>query len=90
MKTTIQNLLAVEIKYLPATNTLGSRVRLHSPRLQETKIIPFDYSLNSIDTMAIEYLTSIGQQIMGEAETKEGYVILCEAQEGIFRSIKNI
>jgi hypothetical protein len=73
----LKNYHLITVKYLPATNTRGSRVRLYSTRFNRSVIIPYNYSLNSITEMAAEYLTKNGHKIAGQAEgKKEDYLIL--------------
>jgi hypothetical protein len=66
----------IEVKYLGATNTKGSRVKMYSPRFEKSKTISFDYSFNSIDEMAMEYLKKQGFDIIGQGQTKDGYAII--------------
>ncbi len=66
----------IEVVYLGATNNKGSRVKMYSPRFETSKTIPFNYSLNSIDEMAIEYLKNNGFEIIGQGETKKGFAII--------------
>jgi hypothetical protein len=80
----IKNLQFIKVKYLPATNTRGARVSLTDTRLKESKIIDFDYTLNTIEEMAEKYLTAKGFPIIGK--TEDG--IVCEAVDGCFVSIK--
>lgn len=68
----------IEVKYLGATNTMGSRVKMFSPRFETSKTISFDYSFNSIDQMAVKYLKDNGFNIIGQGETKEGFVIITD------------
>jgi hypothetical protein len=39
----------IEVKYLGATNTRGSRVKITSLRFNDSVTIPYDYTYNSID-----------------------------------------
>lgn len=68
----MENLHIIELKYLGATNTRGSRVKLTSKRFNESKTIAYNYKLNHIEDMAVEYLESKGFDIIGTAES---YVI---------------
>jgi len=84
MTSEIKNLQFIKVKYLPATNSRGSRVRMTDTRLKESKVIDFDYTLNTIEEMAEKYLTAKGVPIIGKIE----YGIVCEAVDGSFLSIK--
>lgn len=77
----------IEVTYHGPTNTKGSRVKLHSPRLKETKWLPYDYSENSIAIMAINYLENISP-VIGQCETSKGYAVIVDAIDGLFQSIK--
>ena len=85
----IPNMHAVEVKYLPATNTQGSRVKLTSYRLNESKTIPYDYARNDIAQMAIDYLNAHENthDIIAQAETKNGTTLIIAPQDHTFQSI---
>jgi hypothetical protein len=68
----------IEIKYLGATNNNGSRVKMYSSRFDKSKTIPFNYSFDSIDEMAIEYLKGQGFNVIGKGGTKEGFAIITD------------
>jgi hypothetical protein len=60
------------VKYLPATNTQGSRFKVASARFSDSITLPFDYSLNNIEEMACKVLAERGFSIVG---IMEGYVV---------------
>jgi hypothetical protein len=66
----MKNYHIIEVKYLGATNTKGSRVKLYSARFNQTKIISYNYSLNNIGDMAIEWLKSREYTVIGSGEGK--------------------
>jgi hypothetical protein len=76
MENKIPNLHVLRIKYLGATNTRGSRVKITSDRFKQSVTIPFDHALNNIEDMAVAYLEHRndpnGFHIVGIAE---GYVV---------------
>ena len=84
----MKNLHIIKVKYLGATNTRGSRVKLTSDRLKETKTINYNYSLNSVTEMAKEYLQGQGQLIIGQGEGEKHDYIILDAIDGQFKSIK--
>lgn len=88
--TNIQNMHGIEVCYLPATNTRPSRVKLFSHALKQTKIIPYDYTKNSIHEMAIEYLTTCteNKNIIAMVETKKGYMLIAQPVGYTLMSIK--
>lgn len=60
---------AFEVKYLGPTNCLGARVRIKDTWNNKTKIISFDYSHNGAWETAVEYLESLGIEIVARAGT---------------------
>lgn len=74
----------IKIKYLPATNSRGSRVLLTNERLSERKTIAFDYALNNIEDMAIAYLKTKKIKVIGQ---DSGYLVIAPTNN-IFLSIK--
>jgi hypothetical protein len=72
MKKNIPVLHVLKVKYLSATNTLGSRVKVSSKRFKQFFIFSFDHSMTNVEDMAVSALESRGFNIVGIAE---GYVI---------------
>lgn len=62
---TYPNFNCFEIKYLGATNTMGSRVKITSKRFKQTATISYDHALNNIEDMAAVYLEKLGFHIIG-------------------------
>ena len=52
----LNHLKGFKVKYLGATNTMGSRVKITDLRLNESVTLSYNYSLNSIKEMAVDYL----------------------------------
>ena len=84
----MKNFNLIEVKYLPATNTRGTRVKLTSRRLKESVIIPFNYSLNHPLEMAEEYLKEKGLPVVGSGEGDKTDFILLDSTKNRFDSIK--
>ena len=84
----LTNYHLIEVTYHRATNTKGSRVKLYSPRLKETKWISYDYAESDIVVMALNYLAPLSIPIIGQCETAKGYAIIADSVEGLFQSIK--
>lgn len=80
----LKNTHALFIKYHGATNNGGSRVSITSDRFKERVYISYDYQYNNIYDMAQNYLESIGFNLIGISETKDGYILLSDT----FKSIK--
>jgi len=72
----LDNLHLFNIRFIGASNTRGSRVRIKTDRFQESVVIPYDYKFNSAYEVAQHYLESKGFNLIGMAETKNGYAIL--------------
>ena len=80
----LKNYQLITVKYFGATNTRGSRLKLTDTRFNnKSKYIPFNYSLNNINDMAAEYLTSIGFIIAGQCETG----LICNAKNHCFKEL---
>lgn len=81
----MKNLQSIEVIYYGPTNTKGGRIKLVDHRFNATKWIPYNYSKNNIVDMATEYLEGKGFNLVGETETKKGYMLLSDT----FKSIKD-
>lgn len=74
----MKNLKSFEIKFLGATNTQGSRVKIHDILRNESIIIPWDYNFYSSLEIAISYLQKKNINIIGTSELKNSYIILTD------------
>ena len=72
----LENYHIIKVSYLGATNTRGSRVKLHSERFEKSKMIPWNYKYSFPIPMAIDYLTKQGFELIGQAEGKDCYYII--------------
>jgi len=80
----LKNYQLITVKYIGATNTRGSRVKLTDTRFNnKSKYIPFNYSLNNINDMAAEYLTEQGFLLAGQCELG----LLCDAKNHHFKEL---
>ena len=52
----IPHLRCLEVKYLPATNTQGSRVKIYDTRHKKGVIISYRYDLDGIKEIALDYI----------------------------------
>lgn len=77
----LPNLHAIEVKFLGPTNANGSRVRLTSARFEQSKTIPYDHRLSSITDMAQVWLSENGFNVLYQAESKDGYLLLTDTFE---------
>ena len=78
----------IEVKYLSATNTSGTRVKLYSAYYNQFRIIPYDYQFNNTKDVAINWLKANGHKIIGFGENKKISYIICSATNYFFKSIK--
>ncbi len=74
---TAKNHRLFHVKYIGATNTRGSRVKINDLRFQRSKTIPYNHEHNCIADMAEDYLESRGIKcdIIGEADSLKGYIL---------------
>ena len=87
---TIENLHAITVKYLPATNFKGSRFKMISERFGDSVTLSYDYAHNSVLDMATEWLEKHGQDIVGKCETRTGSLVILKAQENAFTPLKEM
>lgn len=75
----IGHVIAIECKYIPATNFRGSRVSLSLPRWDGKRIFrEWDSALGGdCERQGRVVLESAGIEVAGFAEVSKGYVILC-------------
>lgn len=79
----------IEVKYIGASNTQGSRTKITSLRFPNDSItVRHDYEYNSIKDHAIDLLNSFGFKIGGYGyDEKKGVFILCSE---VFEPIKEL
>jgi hypothetical protein len=77
----MENLHTLEVTYLGATNSRGSRVKIFSPRFDQSVVIPFDYEFNDIAEIAAAYLLDKGFEIIGRSQFKNGYFLISRTFE---------
>ena len=84
----MDNLHAIQVKYLGPTNTLGSRVKLTSLRFGDSVTIDYDYSKASIVDMAVEWIANQASHtiFVGYSETPTGYILLLSTFEPLKES----
>ena len=57
---TVQNLIAVSVKYIGPTDYRGSRIKMSMPRFEETLTIPYNYEARDAEQGAVMYLSDNG------------------------------
>ncbi len=80
---TMKNLHTLEVTYLGATNSRGARVKIYSPRFDQSVIIPYDYQFTNISEIATAYLLDKGFEIIGRSDSKNGYYLISHTFEPI-------
>lgn len=82
----------IEVKYLGATNTRGSRVKVSSLRFNDSVTIPYDYSYNNIAEIFEAWLKELNNDLgivsVGYNEKTGAYIYGVNAFEPM-RNIKN-
>ena len=76
-----EHLLAVIVKYIPASETKGSRVKMTLPRYKKSKTIPFDHSFNTSYQIAENYLTINYISVKSEADLGDQHLLLVSWQD---------
>lgn len=72
----VESLRAFTVKYIGATNNLGSRISITDERYQKRITIPYNYRFNNSVDNAINALNNRGIEIVGIAEYKNSYILL--------------
>lgn len=70
--------IAATVKYIPASNSRGSRVKITLPRFNVSKTTPFDHQYNNSEDIAVAYLQANGIVINGSAELGDQSVLLID------------
>ncbi len=66
----LKNLQSMKIKFMSATNTRGSRVKIIDERFEESITLSYDYEYNNSIDLAIDYLESKGFNLVGRTEDR--------------------
>lgn len=87
----MKNLQIIEVKYISATDTKGSRVKLINDRFNESKLINYDYNFNNILDIALDVITKKDLIIGYNYNEKTGvYNIILEAENNSFLTLKQL
>ena len=63
---------SIQAKYFGATDTKGSRVKLHDTRHGESLFIPYNYKYSNIRDIAYDYLIKEGFEPVGVSWDEKG------------------
>lgn len=66
--TNLTNFHSITIKYLPATNTRGSRIKLISTRFKCSVALDYDHQISDMTAQAANWLTAKGLTVVGVCE----------------------
>jgi len=72
----LQNFHVLQVTYIGATDHKPSRVRISSFRFKQSKTIEYDHNFNNTGDIAEDWLTKNGFELIGKAESKEGYAMI--------------
>jgi len=74
----ITNYHALEVKFYGPTTYKRARVKIKDHRFNRTKFISYDYSMNDIREMAINYLESLNSdfKVIGTMELTNSYMLV--------------
>ena len=72
----MKNVNVIKVKYLGATNTKGSRVKIISERFKSSVTLGYNYEFNSALDIALDYITKLGFDVIGcNNDGDAGYII---------------
>jgi len=54
----MKNLQGLIVRYLPATRTLGARVRITYPQLGTSRVVPYNYAVGGSEETAATWLAT--------------------------------
>ena len=87
---TLQSFQMLDISVIPASNTKGTRVKIHDLRFNEKIIIPYDYRFNQILDVALDYLKkNTTLKPYGFGTTKDNYFIVIKPTDHSYTSLKD-
>ena len=79
----MKNHHVLKVKFLGATNTKGSRIRITSERFESSVIIPLKFDEFASFDQAIDYLVSKEFNIIGNAEAADGMYVITDSFHNI-------
>lgn len=91
----IQNLRQIKVKFVGATNSRGSRIKIYeSPRYndekEQSKMFSYDYAVGNVEQQAFNILEANGFNIVARCSEFNNYVILCDNWGDEFKQIKDL
>ena len=88
----IKNTRALDIKYLPATNHKGSRIKISDNyrEIKESKTFSYCYKTGDVLQQAVNILNENGIKIICRASTKHNYIVNIDSWGESYFHIKNL
>lgn len=83
-----QNYHILELKYLPATNTKGTRLKIKSHRFKDSTTIHRDYQYDNFSDQAIDFLTEKGFNIIGKGEVVNSDILITDTFDSLTSHMK--
>lgn len=77
------NFHILTVKYVGATNFLGSRVKIISERFKQSITFGYQHEYNNTLDQAKAWLTAHGFEVIGQAEGKDHYYVISTTFEPI-------
>ena len=81
MENQVQNMRTIRVKYLPATNNRGSRIKLTEQMYQTADCVTlsYDYAIGNGTEQAILYLQSKGVNLVGKSDLKGETILFSDS-----------
>lgn len=86
----MKNFRVIRVKTLPVTNTQGMRVKLIEDRggIKDTVTIGYDYKFDNSKDLAIDYLNTIGINVIGSGSMGDEYVLFSDNWGADYKPLK--
>ena len=86
----VKNVRIVEVKFLPPTNSRGSRIKLIDSYRKENLVFSYDYGIGNVLQQAINLLHEGGFNVVFRAEGENAYFIGIYNWGVDFKSLKEL
>ena len=91
----VPNYRQIKVKYLPATNSSGSRIKIYEPKRYNedkttSKTFSYSYVFGDIMEQAYSILTKNGFKVIARASEFENYIFLCDNWGDDFNKISDL
>jgi len=73
-----KHFIAVVVKYMCATTTKGTRIRIKLPRFNKTIRIPYNYDFDNVRDQAAKHLEENGVPIAGYCSNQDEDILLVD------------